>query len=92
MLTTEALVAEIPEKKEAHMGGGRGGGIDGMYKEQLLGLSHWFESNAHESGALFLEQSSRGSAAPWRDIIEVTGASVGQARSRCWRDIKRVDN
>jgi hypothetical protein len=30
--TTEALVAEIPEKKEALMdGGGRGGGMDGMY-------------------------------------------------------------
>jgi chaperonin GroEL len=32
MLTTEALVAEIPEKKEAPMpGGGHGGGMDGMY-------------------------------------------------------------
>ncbi len=33
MLTTEALVAEIPEKKEAPMGGGGhgGGGMDGMY-------------------------------------------------------------
>ena len=28
MLTTEALVAEIPEKKEAPMGGG---GMEGMY-------------------------------------------------------------
>jgi chaperonin GroEL len=26
MLTTEALVAEIPEKKEAPAGGGHGGG------------------------------------------------------------------
>jgi len=33
MLTTEALVADIPEKKEAPMGGGGhgGGGMDGMY-------------------------------------------------------------
>jgi chaperonin GroEL len=33
MLTTEALVAEIPEKKESPMGGGGhgGGGMDGMY-------------------------------------------------------------
>jgi chaperonin GroEL len=33
MLTTEALVAEIPEKKEAPMGGGGhgGGGMEGMY-------------------------------------------------------------
>ncbi len=32
MLTTEALVAEIPEKKEAPMPGGHGGGgMDGMY-------------------------------------------------------------
>jgi chaperonin GroEL len=32
MLTTEALVAEIPEdKKEAPMGGGHGGGMGGMY-------------------------------------------------------------
>jgi len=32
MLTTEALVAEIPdEKKEASMGGGHGGGMGGMY-------------------------------------------------------------
>jgi chaperonin GroEL len=32
-LTTEALVAEIPEKKEAPMGGGGhgGGGMEGMY-------------------------------------------------------------
>ncbi len=32
MLTTEALVSEIPEeKKEAPMGGGHGGGMGGMY-------------------------------------------------------------
>jgi len=32
MLTTEALVAEIPEKKEAPMPGGHGGGMGGdMY-------------------------------------------------------------
>ena len=31
MLTTEALVAEIPEKKEAPMPGGHGGGMEGMY-------------------------------------------------------------
>ncbi len=33
MLTTEALLADIPEKKEAPMGGGGhgGGGMDGMY-------------------------------------------------------------
>jgi chaperonin GroEL len=34
MLTTEAMVCEIPEKKEASpagMGGGMGGGMDGMY-------------------------------------------------------------
>ncbi len=31
MLTTEALVADIPEKKEAPMPGGHGGGMDGMY-------------------------------------------------------------
>src|ERR1700727_2236399 len=33
MLTTEALVAQIPEKKEAPMGGGGhgGGGMEGMY-------------------------------------------------------------
>ncbi len=32
MLTTEALIAEIPEeKKEAPMGGGHGGGMGGMY-------------------------------------------------------------
>jgi chaperonin GroEL len=32
MLTTEALVAEIPEKKEAPSGGGgHGGGMEGMY-------------------------------------------------------------
>src|ERR1700729_2518040 len=31
MLTTEAMIAEIPEKKEAPAGGGHGGGMDGMY-------------------------------------------------------------
>ncbi len=31
MLTTEALVADIPEKKEAPMPGGHGGGMEGMY-------------------------------------------------------------
>jgi chaperonin GroEL len=31
MLTTEAMVADIPEKKEAPAGGGHGGGMDGMY-------------------------------------------------------------
>ncbi len=32
MLTTEALVAEIPEeKKDAPMPGGHGGGMEGMY-------------------------------------------------------------
>ena len=31
MLTTEAMVADIPEKKEAPMGGGHGGGMEGMY-------------------------------------------------------------
>ena len=32
MLTTEALVAEIPEEKKAPMGGGHGGGgMEGMY-------------------------------------------------------------
>jgi chaperonin GroEL len=34
MLTTEAMVSEIPEKKEAGGGGGHnhgGGGMDGMY-------------------------------------------------------------
>ncbi|MHB1938476.1 MAG: chaperonin GroEL [Acidobacteriaceae bacterium] len=32
MLTTEAMVADIPEKKEAvPQGGGHGGGMDGMY-------------------------------------------------------------
>jgi chaperonin GroEL len=32
MLTTEALIAEIPEeKKGAPMGGGHGGGMEGMY-------------------------------------------------------------
>src|SRR5580693_1490440 len=34
MLTTEALIAEIPEeKKGAPMGGGHGGGMEGMYYE-----------------------------------------------------------
>jgi chaperonin GroEL len=31
LLTTEAMVSEIPEKKEAPAGGGHGGGMDGMY-------------------------------------------------------------
>ncbi len=32
MLTTEALISEIPEeKKNAPMGGGHGGGMEGMY-------------------------------------------------------------
>jgi len=32
MLTTEALVAEIPEEKKAPTGGGHGGGgMEGMY-------------------------------------------------------------
>jgi chaperonin GroEL len=31
MLTTEAMISEIPEKKEAPAGGGHGGGMDGMY-------------------------------------------------------------
>jgi chaperonin GroEL len=34
MLTTEAMIADIPEKKEAGGGGhqhGGGGGMDGMY-------------------------------------------------------------
>ena len=31
LLTTEALITEIPEKKEAPAGGGHGGGMDGMY-------------------------------------------------------------
>jgi chaperonin GroEL (HSP60 family) len=32
MLTTEALICEIPEeKKGAPMGGGHGGGMEGMY-------------------------------------------------------------
>jgi chaperonin GroEL len=31
MLTTEALVAEIPEKKEAPAPGGHGGGMGDMY-------------------------------------------------------------
>ena len=31
LLTTEALVVEIPEPKPAPAGGGHGGGMDGMY-------------------------------------------------------------
>ena len=31
LLTTEALVVEIPEPKAAPAGGGHGGGMDGMY-------------------------------------------------------------
>jgi chaperonin GroEL len=31
LLTTEALIAEIPEPKAAPAGGGHGGGMDGMY-------------------------------------------------------------
>ncbi len=31
MLTTEALVSEIPEEKKAPVGGGHGGGMEGMY-------------------------------------------------------------
>ena len=31
LLTTEALVVEIPEPKSAPAGGGHGGGMDGMY-------------------------------------------------------------
>jgi chaperonin GroEL len=31
MLTTEALVSEIPEEKKAPAGGGHGGGMEGMY-------------------------------------------------------------
>jgi chaperonin GroEL len=31
LLTTEALIAEIPEPKSAPAGGGHGGGMDGMY-------------------------------------------------------------
>ena len=31
MLTTEAMISEIPEKKEAPAGGGHGGVMDGMY-------------------------------------------------------------
>ncbi len=31
MLTTEAMIAEIPEKKAAAGGGGHGGGMAGMY-------------------------------------------------------------
>src|SRR6202041_3308598 len=40
MLTTEALVAEIPEKKEAPAGGGgHGGGMEGMYSEAAASYS-----------------------------------------------------
>jgi hypothetical protein len=39
MLTTEALVAEIPEKKEAPAGGGgHGGGMEGMYLRGQLSV------------------------------------------------------
>jgi chaperonin GroEL len=31
LLTTEAMISEIPEKKEAPAPGGHGGGMDGMY-------------------------------------------------------------
>ena len=31
LLTTEAMISEIPEKKEAPAGGGHGGGMEGMY-------------------------------------------------------------
>jgi chaperonin GroEL len=31
LLTTEALIVEIPEPKSAPPGGGHGGGMDGMY-------------------------------------------------------------
>jgi chaperonin GroEL len=31
LLTTDAIVSEIPEKKKAHPGGGGGGGMDDMY-------------------------------------------------------------
>jgi chaperonin GroEL len=31
MLTTEAMVSEIPEPKSAPSGGGHGGGMEGMY-------------------------------------------------------------
>jgi len=31
MLTTEAMVADIPEPKSAPQGGGHGGGMEGMY-------------------------------------------------------------
>ena len=31
LLTTEALIVEIPEPKAAPAGGGHGGGMDGMY-------------------------------------------------------------
>jgi len=31
LLTTEALIAEIPEPKPAPGGGGHGGGMEGMY-------------------------------------------------------------
>jgi chaperonin GroEL len=31
LLTTEALVVELPEPKPAPGGGGHGGGMDGMY-------------------------------------------------------------
>ena len=31
LLTTDAIVSEIPEKKKASAGGGGGGGMDDMY-------------------------------------------------------------
>jgi len=31
LLTTEAIIADIPEKKESPAGGGHGGGMEGMY-------------------------------------------------------------
>ena len=31
LVTTEAMISEIPEKKEAQAGGGHGGGMEGMY-------------------------------------------------------------
>jgi chaperonin GroEL len=31
LVTTEAMISEIPEKKEAPAGGGHGGGMEGMY-------------------------------------------------------------
>jgi hypothetical protein len=31
LISTEALVSEIPEEKKVPAGGGHGGGMDGMY-------------------------------------------------------------